>query len=324
MQVLLATLLLSASASAAKQKCVPHYIQVVPTYAAQPVPTAAPIVVITPIAPTPVNVPAVPPPPAPQPDVPDVAVPAPAPQPNADATDATPVAQTTDTVAQATEAVQAAPPQTTEVVPAPAPAPQPDNSVPQTTDATPAAPPPAPVAPAPAPVPQAPAPAPAPQPPAPVPAPQAPTSTDASEITAQDQIDLINLHNSYRAQHGVSQQVTYNVVIAQQAAIRAQILGGNACQLQHGNLDGVGQNLSEESASYPLDLPMSDLVSGWTGESVDAGLYNHATQMLWATTTEIGCAKAFGSGNGFAYCEVLVCDYFPPGNYVGSSWLTGN
>ncbi|KAJ3066541.1 hypothetical protein HDU98_010147 [Podochytrium sp. JEL0797] len=308
MKVLLLTLIASSLCEAG-WKCMPNYTP--PSVPAQTAPIAATI----PIATTTVYVPAATTAAAPVPPLP---APAPAPQP--------------------------------EVENAPAPAPQPEKM----EEPAPPPPPPAPIpSPEPIPPPETPAPIPAPEPvpapesppvpvpppapkaPAPVPAPQAPsrgrppapTSPDATQITPKDQSDLLTLHNTYRAQHGVSTQLTYNPTLAQQAAIRAQILAGaSGCVLQHGNLEnGVGQNLSQMSATYPLyNTPMSDLVKGWTDESVAPGLYNHATQMLWATTKEVGCAKAFGSGTRFKFCEVLVCDYFPAGNWVGSSWLNGN
>ncbi|KAJ3239731.1 Cuticle-degrading protease [Chytriomyces hyalinus] len=289
--------LLIAAASAVhalpmKQKCAPIYAPSAPAPTAAPTvaPTSAVVVPPTSAAPAPTTTQAAPEEPSPSAE--------PSPEPSAE-----PSAEPSP-------------------APAPAPAPQPD---PEPAPQPQPEPQPEPPAPAPQPEPQ-PEPQPQPQPqPDPQPQPQQP---DASQITSKDRQDLLDLHNSYRSQNGVSARVTYNDDVAAQAAVRAARLAANACQLEHGDLTSpkrVGQNLSMKASSQKFDAPMSDLVSGWSDETHAENEYNHATQMLWATSTQIGCAKAYGNGGGrFPYCEVLVCDYYPPGNMVGSSWRTGN
>lgn len=47
-----------------------------------------------------------------------------------------------------------------------------------------------------------------------------------------------------------------------------------------------------------------------TGNWADVG---HYTQIVWATTREVGCATARG-----ARFDVLVCRYWPAGNLMGA------
>ncbi|KAI8621813.1 CAP domain-containing protein [Chytriomyces sp. MP71] len=234
------------------------------------------------------------------------AAPAPAPQPEAStssdpATEPLPLPTTSSEPAPAPQP-QPEPTTSSDPAPAPQPQPQPTTNVPEPVV------PPVTVAP-------------------PQPTPPPPTQADDTKITARDRQDLLDLHNNYRQANGVSQQVTYSDRVAAQAAVRAAKLAANGCNLVHGDLEGVGQNLSMEAATNPVDLPMKDLFDGWASETHAENEYNHATQVLWATTKEIGCAKAMGTGafdGRFPYCEVLVCDYYPAGNMVGSSWKTGN
>lgn len=46
-----------------------------------------------------------------------------------------------------------------------------------------------------------------------------------------------------------------------------------------------------------------------TGDWTDVG---HYTQIVWADTREVGCAKASNAKN-----DILVCRYFPSGNVLG-------
>jgi uncharacterized protein YkwD len=113
----------------------------------------------------------------------------------------------------------------------------------------------------------------------------------------------------------------------------------NGCDFEHnpnagGDYDGLGGSggLGENLAAGAPTESVAESVASWVGEEQ---YYDHATntcaagqecghytQVVWSTTTGAGCAQAtcttnspFGSGQWV----LSVCDFSPPGNYVGES-----
>lgn len=95
------------------------------------------------------------------------------------------------------------------------------------------------------------------------------------------------------------------------------------CVFEHGSGNAFGENLAFFSG---IEHTPSDVVDGWASEDADydyeantcapGAMCGHYTQIVWAETTSIGCAKAECTIDGF---EGLywVCEYDPPGNFVG-------
>ncbi|MBE7380604.1 MAG: hypothetical protein F6J95_004225 [Leptolyngbya sp. SIO1E4] len=87
----------------------------------------------------------------------------------------------------------------------------------------------------------------------------------------------------------------------------------------------IGENLSSSwsSAGGVLSSPQR-AVQGWAEEKTNydyarntcapGKMCGHYTQMVWAETTEVGCAVA---RNEKATREVWVCNYTPAGNIIG-------
>ena len=130
--------------------------------------------------------------------------------------------------------------------------------------------------------------------------------------------ELLAAHNAYRASLDLpplrwSDQLA---VKAQSWAVHLAEIG----QLEH---SGPGQNLAlatsgTQSLTQLVDLWGSEqhyFTNGnfpaisTTGNWMDVG---HYSQMVWKSTTAVGCG--FAESNGL---DVLVCDYNPPGNVVG-------
>ena len=98
------------------------------------------------------------------------------------------------------------------------------------------------------------------------------------------------------------------------------------CKFEHNTGSGYGEDLYASTA----DTASAEGVDNWTSESANytyatntcapSKVCGHYTQVVWRTSTSLGCGKAtcttnslFGNGTWFFW----VCDYSPPGNYVG-------
>ncbi|KAJ3070796.1 hypothetical protein HDU99_002598 [Rhizoclosmatium hyalinum] len=149
---------------------------------------------------------------------------------------------------------------------------------------------------------------------------------------------LLQAHNNFRSGRGLP-ALKWNSQIANQAAGWV----GNSMKYEnmmaqpnpHGQTQGVGQNIAWNFQSIPFpssdsQLPYSGLVKLWNDETVpmQPGTYNHVSQVLWGSTTDVGCSVGVGpnpktaSNAAYNYNVILVCDYFPPGNVVGQQWNT--
>jgi uncharacterized protein YkwD len=97
----------------------------------------------------------------------------------------------------------------------------------------------------------------------------------------------------------------------------------NQCQFEH-SMGMYGENIY---ASTDTPTPQ-DVVSSWASEAADydyatnscSNVCGHYTQIVWRSSTEVGCAVASCTQNspfGSGAWSFVVCDYDPAGNYVG-------
>jgi pathogenesis-related protein 1 len=99
-----------------------------------------------------------------------------------------------------------------------------------------------------------------------------------------------------------------------------------------GASSGLGENIA---AGAPTQTPAA-AVSSWISEqqyydhatntcnAPNGGECGHYTQIVWSTTTQVGCAHYSCTtnspfGGSFPDWDYSVCDFNPPGNYVGQS-----
>jgi pathogenesis-related protein 1 len=151
----------------------------------------------------------------------------------------------------------------------------------------------------------------------------------AAEI---DRAAMVAAHNKWRAEVGVGRLGYSTQLEASAQAWADHLKNTNACRMQHSKPDGkYGENLYWASAIIWSDgrrevqqVTPQMAVDSWGGEKADydyakntckpGKMCGHYTQMVWKSTTEVGC--------GYAVCadskdQIWVCQYQPPGNWVG-------
>lgn len=128
---------------------------------------------------------------------------------------------------------------------------------------------------------------------------------------------MVDAHNAWRKRYGVA-PLTWSP----QLATYAQEWANNLLKtdrFEHRKNSRYGENLAAASGQQ---LSPERVVRMW-GEEVSDYNYasnsckpgkmcGHYTQVVWRKTTQVGCGVARSNGK-----EVWVCNYNPPGNYIG-------
>ncbi len=153
----------------------------------------------------------------------------------------------------------------------------------------------------------------------------------AYDLSTQAGIDqMLDAHNEVRRAIGVPDLV-WSADLATLAQDWAHQLVAEQQGLHHRpaaerNQGHIGENLASRASALPggaMSHPHR-AVQGWVAEQdfynydrnicVPGQMCGHYTQMVWATTTEVGCGVA---RNADATYEVWACNYAPAGNIVG-------
>ena len=129
--------------------------------------------------------------------------------------------------------------------------------------------------------------------------------------------DMLAAHNEVRARAGVLPlRWSDRLAVYAQDWARHLVQEG---QFHHRSHPVYGENLFEIAG--PRATP-SEVVGTWAAEARDynyrdnacrgGAMCGHYTQLVWNDTREVGCAIARDAAT-----EVWVCNYDPPGNWVG-------
>ncbi|KAJ6539679.1 CAP domain-containing protein [Mycena capillaripes] len=130
----------------------------------------------------------------------------------------------------------------------------------------------------------------------------------------------LSAHNTVRILHSAAPLV-WNQTLADAASGWA-----DTCQVKHS--DGTlldtpyGENIVAATGHFPIAKAMQQFVLDEADYDPAQPTYNHFTQVVWKSTTQLGCAVAtcqdlFDKSLGPAL--YYVCVYNPAGNVIGSA-----
>jgi len=127
--------------------------------------------------------------------------------------------------------------------------------------------------------------------------------------------DILAVHNAVRARVRMPPLAWSDRLAARSQDWANTLLARR--QFIHRPNSTYGENLFEITGATASP---ARVVNAWAAESRTydyisnrcSGMCGHYTQIVWGDTKEVGCAVARGGGR-----EVWVCNYDPPGNWVG-------
>lgn len=151
-----------------------------------------------------------------------------------------------------------------------------------------------------------------------------PIAAQSPELAKQFPVRVLAAHNAARAQVGAAPLVWDSDLGTGAAAYAARLaITGKFEHSDRSARRGIGENLWMGAlGAYSFEA----MVNGWTSERrlFSPGIFpavsrsgnwsdvGHYTQIVWPTTTRVGCALASNARN-----EYLVCRYSPAGNIDG-------
>ncbi len=131
---------------------------------------------------------------------------------------------------------------------------------------------------------------------------------------------ILSYHNQVRASVKVP-PLHWSKQLSEHAANSIARLASKGCELSHGKDSNYGENLFMSTSDQNHETVIT-AAKEWESEKINyAGeplnkanwsQSGHYTQMVWRSTTELGCAKAVCGGK-----LIVACNYSPAGNILG-------
>ena len=147
---------------------------------------------------------------------------------------------------------------------------------------------------------------------------------------------FLKSHNKIRQIYDVPKLVWSEKLADYAQAWAEHLKSKNKCQLQHRTQRSYGENLAMNWTSKKLSKTQFDkspeyAVQSWANECKDYShssfrcqsgkTCGHFTQVVWEDSEKVGCGMVICDGKENMYgqgrLELWVCNYAPPGNYIG-------
>ncbi|KAI0001978.1 CAP domain-containing protein [Russula vinacea] len=141
-----------------------------------------------------------------------------------------------------------------------------------------------------------------------------PASTDGSgDVIPADIKAYLDAHNTVRSQHGAA-DLTWGADLSAYAQSWA-----NKCQFVHSD-GSYGENLAAGTGGFTIAAAIGMWAEEASSYDPKNPEYSHFTQMVWKSTTQVGCAYQNCSGifpASYGLAQFYVCEYSPRGNVIG-------
>lgn len=138
------------------------------------------------------------------------------------------------------------------------------------------------------------------------------SAAPSSSTLSSDEQAYLDAHNTLRAAYGAD-ALSWSDTLASVAQNWA-----NGCVFEHSGSQ-YGENLAAGTGDYTIPSAMqlwADEASSYNASNPE---FSHFTQMVWKSTTELGCAVATCNDlvEGWGSSKFYVCNYNPAGNVIG-------
>jgi len=138
---------------------------------------------------------------------------------------------------------------------------------------------------------------------------------------AKNKQDAVNRHNEVRDDHFKNAHLSWTSALEKSAKDCVDEIAESG-DLKHCD-SGNGENLYASTADHNFVVAINPWVEEEpyyhydTNECDSGEMCGHYTQVVWEDTKEVGCAKKQIPKGDYKDWFVTICQYNPPGNYVG-------